>query len=94
MIKHVDFDDEGDYTCEASNGVGIAQSYSIQLKVWGVQSRIFLFILSMGVWKGEKKRILFLNCNMKIAILVPIQTKTRPVIGQLLPIQCNVPMFF
>ena len=37
MIKHVDFDDEGDYTCEASNGVGIAQSYSIQLKVWGVQ---------------------------------------------------------
>ena len=34
MIKHVDFDDEGDYTCEASNGVGIAKSYSIQLKVY------------------------------------------------------------
>ena len=24
----------GDYTCEASNGVGLAQSYSIQLKVY------------------------------------------------------------
>ena len=34
VIKHVDFNDEGDYTCEASNGVGLAQSYSIQLKVY------------------------------------------------------------
>ena len=34
VIKHVDFNDEGDYTCEASNGVGIAKSYSIQLKVY------------------------------------------------------------
>ena len=34
VIKKVDFDDEGDYTCEASNGVGIAKSYSIQLKVY------------------------------------------------------------
>jgi len=34
VIKHVDFDDEGDYTCEASNGVGIAKSYSINLKVY------------------------------------------------------------
>ena len=34
MIKHVDFDDEGDYTCEALNGVGIAKSYSINLKVY------------------------------------------------------------
>jgi len=33
VIKHVDFDDEGDYTCESSNGVGIAKSYSINLKV-------------------------------------------------------------
>ncbi|TRY75568.1 hypothetical protein TCAL_04520 [Tigriopus californicus] len=33
VIKHVDFEDEGDYTCEASNGVGLAQSYSINLKV-------------------------------------------------------------
>ena len=32
-ILHVDFDDEGDYTCEASNGVGIAKSYSISLTV-------------------------------------------------------------
>jgi len=34
VIKHVDYEDEGDYTCEASNGVGIAKSYSINLKVY------------------------------------------------------------
>ena len=33
VIKHVDYEDEGDYTCEASNGVGIAKSYSISLAV-------------------------------------------------------------
>ncbi len=33
VIKHVDFEDEGDYTCEASNGVGLAKSYSINLEV-------------------------------------------------------------
>ena len=29
----MDYEDEGDYTCEASNGVGIAKSYSISLAV-------------------------------------------------------------
>ncbi|XP_075216734.1 neuroglian isoform X1 [Lycorma delicatula] len=33
MIKHVDFDDKGVYSCEASNGVGEAKSYSVDLKV-------------------------------------------------------------
>jgi neuronal cell adhesion protein len=33
LIKHVDFEDAGDYTCEASNGVGLTQSYSINLEV-------------------------------------------------------------
>ncbi|XP_071743212.1 neuroglian isoform X5 [Lepeophtheirus salmonis] len=33
VIKHVDFEDAGDYTCEASNGVGIAKSYSISIEV-------------------------------------------------------------
>ena len=33
VIKHVDFEDGGDYTCEASNGVGIARSYSINLEI-------------------------------------------------------------
>nr|CAD7257229.1 unnamed protein product [Timema shepardi] len=33
LIKHVDFEDQGSYTCEVSNGVGSAQSYSINLKV-------------------------------------------------------------
>ena len=34
VIEHVDYEDEGDYTCEATNGVGIAQSYSIQMTVY------------------------------------------------------------
>lgn len=36
VIKHVTVDDEGDYTCEVSNGVGDARSYSINLKVLSV----------------------------------------------------------
>ncbi|XP_020282519.1 neuroglian isoform X2 [Pseudomyrmex gracilis] len=36
IIKHVNFEDEGTYTCEASNGVGTAQSYSINLQVMAV----------------------------------------------------------
>ncbi|XP_059480515.1 neuroglian isoform X2 [Neocloeon triangulifer] len=33
VIKHANFEDEGDYSCEASNGVGSAKSYSIKLSV-------------------------------------------------------------
>lgn len=33
IIKHVTYEDAGSYTCEASNGVGTAQSYSINLNV-------------------------------------------------------------
>ncbi|KAK0095060.1 hypothetical protein PV326_009321 [Microctonus aethiopoides] len=36
IIKRVDYEDEGLYTCEASNGVGRAQTYSIDLKVRAV----------------------------------------------------------
>ncbi|XP_031786698.1 neuroglian isoform X2 [Nasonia vitripennis] len=36
IIKHVNFDDEGTYTCDVSNGVGSAQSYSINLEVLSV----------------------------------------------------------
>lgn len=36
IIKHVNFEDEGTYTCEASNGVGDANSYSISLQVMAV----------------------------------------------------------
>jgi len=35
IIKHVTFEDQGSYTCEASNGVGSAQTYSINLQVQG-----------------------------------------------------------
>ena len=57
MIKHVDFDDEGDYTCEASNGVGIAQSYSIQLKVWGVQT--FFMIMINGWMERRREEVIY-----------------------------------
>uniref|UniRef100_A0A8D8XH54 Neuroglian n=2 Tax=Cacopsylla melanoneura TaxID=428564 RepID=A0A8D8XH54_9HEMI len=33
IIKHVDFDDQGKYTCDVSNGVGEARSYSIDVNV-------------------------------------------------------------
>ncbi|CAH1996819.1 unnamed protein product [Acanthoscelides obtectus] len=36
VIKAVDFDDEGAYTCEVSNGVGEAKSRTINLKVLAV----------------------------------------------------------
>lgn len=36
VIKHASFEDEGSYTCEASNGVGTAKSYSINLQVMAV----------------------------------------------------------
>ena len=36
IIKHVNFDDQGTYTCDVSNGVGSAQSYSINLEVLSV----------------------------------------------------------
>lgn len=34
-IKHITQDDEGEYTCEVSNGVGAATSYTIDLRVLG-----------------------------------------------------------
>ncbi|KAM7349143.1 neuroglian isoform 1-T6 [Cochliomyia hominivorax] len=33
VIRHVNFDDNGTYTCDVSNGVGNAQSYSINLQI-------------------------------------------------------------
>jgi neuronal cell adhesion molecule len=33
IIKHATNDDEGSYTCESSNGVGQAESYSIKLQI-------------------------------------------------------------
>ncbi|KAJ8985876.1 hypothetical protein NQ317_006250 [Molorchus minor] len=36
IIKVADFEDEGTYTCEVSNGVGEAKSYSINLRVLAV----------------------------------------------------------
>lgn len=33
VIRHANFDDAGSYTCDTSNGVGNAQSYSINLQI-------------------------------------------------------------
>lgn len=41
IIKHATFEDEAAYTCEASNGVGEAKSYSIHLKVEGTFLQVF-----------------------------------------------------
>lgn len=35
VIKHAAFEDEGSYTCEVSNGVGAAKSYSVNLQIMG-----------------------------------------------------------
>lgn len=36
VIHYVDFEDEGNYECEASNGVGVAKSYSMNVEVQGM----------------------------------------------------------
>ncbi|KAL1110491.1 hypothetical protein AAG570_008019, partial [Ranatra chinensis] len=36
IIKHVEFEDEGTFTCDVSNGVGDAKSYSMKLQVMAV----------------------------------------------------------
>ncbi|KPJ18463.1 Neuroglian [Papilio machaon] len=35
VIRRAGYEDQGTYTCEVSNGVGTAQTYSIQLNVEG-----------------------------------------------------------
>jgi len=56
IIKHVDFDDEGDYTCESSNGVGIAKSYSINLRV---ESAPFFIKPPESVTAAEGEQVMF-----------------------------------
>jgi len=35
IIKNINFEDRGQYTCEVSNGVGLPESYNIVLDVMG-----------------------------------------------------------
>jgi len=51
VIKHAAFEDAGSYTCEVSNGVGAAKSYSISLQIMGklfytclLKFSVFIFI--------------------------------------------------
>ena len=61
VIKHVDYEDEGDYTCEASNGVGIAKSYSISLAVHA--SPYFTKVSS-----SNTQYAIYAICNMQYAL--------------------------
>ncbi|XP_069981771.1 neuroglian isoform X2 [Penaeus vannamei] len=36
VIRYVDFEDEGQYECEASNGVGVAKSYTMNVEVQAI----------------------------------------------------------
>lgn len=36
VIRYVDFEDEGQYECEASNGVGVAKSYTMNVKIQAI----------------------------------------------------------
>jgi neuronal cell adhesion molecule len=51
VIKHVSFQDEGTYSCEASNGVGTAKSYSINLSVQGIFFIIFQIFHKLKPYK-------------------------------------------
>jgi hypothetical protein len=35
VIRYADFQDSGQYECEATNGVGTAQTYSMDVQVQG-----------------------------------------------------------
>ena len=57
VIKHVDFEDAGDYTCEASNGVGLAKSYSISLDV-----------LAKPRWVCPVNTVIYVNVSVYVGI--------------------------
>jgi hypothetical protein len=46
VIKHASFEDAGSYTCEVSNGVGAAKSYSINLQMMGKLLKYWVCILN------------------------------------------------
>lgn len=59
IIKHVNFDDQGTYSCEASNGVGTAQSYSIKLEVMAIP----YFILEPEIVNAAEDEVAVIKCE-------------------------------
>lgn len=59
IIKHADFKDKGSYTCEASNGVGSAKSYSISLNVMAVP----FFVVEPEIQNVAEDEMVELRCE-------------------------------
>ncbi|XP_032664587.1 neuroglian isoform X2 [Odontomachus brunneus] len=59
VIKHVNFDDQSTYSCEASNGVGTAQSYSINLQVMAIP----YFTLEPEIVNAAEDEVAVIRCE-------------------------------
>lgn len=59
IIKSVDSEDAGNYECEASNGVGVAKSYSIQLKVLAAP----YFVVEPEIYVGAEDETAEFRCE-------------------------------
>ena len=65
VIKHAAFEDAGSYTCEVSNGVGTAKSYSINLQIMG---KLYTCLLKFGSLFYLTNVVTFslLACHMQV----------------------------
>jgi len=65
VIKHAAFEDAGSYTCEISNGVGAAKSYSINLQIMG--KLFYTCLLKFWVFILSDKCCHFLSAGLSYA---------------------------
>lgn len=56
VIRYVDFEDEGQYECEASNGVGVAKSYTMNVEVQGRDWNLHIFPIFLNEFIVFKKK--------------------------------------